>query len=122
MSTLLTPGLYRQPTLPVRATGPIARGDVALFLGYAVRGPVGVPVRVESSALFETLFGPRPAQGFLWPAIKGFFETGGVAAYAMRLTDASAAPARATIGLWSAQASFPWPMIDPRRLSGASQV
>ena len=61
MPTLLTPGLYRQPALPVRATGPLARGDVALFLGYAVRGPVGVPVRVESPALFETLFGPRAA-------------------------------------------------------------
>lgn len=122
MSTLLTPGLYRQPALPVRATGPLARGDVALFLGYAVRGPVGVPVRIESPALFETLFGPRPAHGFLWPAVKGFFETGGGAAYVLRLTDASATAASATVGLWSAQASFPWPMIDPRRLRGANQA
>lgn len=122
MSLLLTPGLYRQPALPVRATGPLARGDVALLLGYAVRGPVGVPVRVESPALFETLFGPRPGNGFLWPAIKGFFETGGGAAYALRLTDAGAAAASAAVGLWSAQASFPWPMIDPRRFGAASQA
>jgi hypothetical protein len=121
-TTLLTPGLYRQPTLPVRATGPLVRGDVALLLGYAVRGPVGVPVRVESPALFETLFGPRPDQGFLWPAIKGFFETGGAVAYAMRLTDSSAAAASATVGLWHAQASFPWPMIDPRRLGTTPQA
>jgi hypothetical protein len=122
MTTLLTPGLYRQPALPVRATGPLARGDVALFLGYAVRGPVGVPVRVESPALFETLFGPRPPQGFLWPAVKGFFETAGAAAYVLRLTDASATPATATVGLWAAQASFPWPMIDPRRLRATTQA
>ena len=121
-TTLLTPGLYRQPTLPVRATGPIARGDVALFLGYAVRGPVGIPVRVESPALFETLFGPRPALGFLWPAIKGFFETGGVAAYALRLTDNSATAASAPVGTWLTRASFPWPMIDPRRLGTAAQT
>ena len=121
MPTLLTPGLYRQPALPVRATGPLARGDVALFLGYAVRGPVGVPVRVESPALFETLFGPRPAQGFLWPAVKGFFETGGAAAYVLRLADGSATPARAAVGPWTAKASFPWPMIDPRRLRAATQ-
>lgn len=119
---LLTPGLYRQPALPVRAAGPIARGDVALFLGYAVRGPVGTPVRVESPALFETLFGPRPAHGFLWPAVKGFFENGGAAAYVLRLADASATAASAGVGAWTARASFPWPMIDPRRLRGASQA
>ena len=122
MTLLLTPGLYRQPALPVRATGTLARGDVALFLGYAVRGPVGVPVRVESPALFETLFGPRPAQGFLWPAVKGFFENGGAAAYALRLTDSSATAASAPVGPWTARASFPWPMIDPRRLRGATQA
>src|SRR5689334_21061045 len=77
MTTLLTPGLYRQSALPVRVTGPLARGDVALFLGYAARGPLGVPIRIESLALFETVFGPRPAEGFLWPAVKAFFENGG---------------------------------------------
>lgn len=121
MTTLLTPGLYRQPALPVRATGPLARGDVALFLGYAPRGPVGVPIRVESLALFETIFGPRPVHGFLWPGIKGFFETGGAAAYALRLADDSATTARAALGPWEALASFPWPMIDPNRLRDASQ-
>src|SRR4051812_46360322 len=115
MATLLTPGLYRLPALPVRATGPVARGDVALLLGYAQRGPVGVPVRLESATLFETLFGPRPLQGFLWPAVKGFFENGGTACYAMRLTDQNAAAARVAVGPWTAIASFPWLMIDPRR-------
>jgi hypothetical protein len=115
MTTLLAPGLYRQPTLPVRATGSLARGDVASFLGFTVRGPVGVPVRIESLAQFETLFGPRSAHGFLWPAVKGFFETGGAAAYSLRLTDKSATAASALIGQWTARDSFPWPMIDPRR-------
>ena len=122
MATLLTPGLYRQPALPVRATGPIARGDVALFIGYAQRGPVGVPIRLESATLFETLFGPRPLQGFLWSAVKGFFENGGAACYAMRLTDPTASAARSGVGDWTAVASFPWPMIDPRRLGRAPQA
>jgi hypothetical protein len=121
MSMLLTPGLYRQPALPVRATGPLARSDVAVLVGYATRGPVGVPVRVESPAAFEALFGPRLAHGFLWPAVKGFFENGGAAAYALRVADDSSA-ASASVGAWTARASFPWPMIDPRRLRGAAQA
>lgn len=132
---LLTPGLYRQPALPVRATGPLSRGDVTVFLGYATRGPVGiagmggyfsgVPVRVESLPTFETLFGPPPGPGFLWYGVKGFFETGGVAAYILRLADSSATEASAELdgaGGWTARASFPWPMIDPRRLTGAGQA
>jgi Bacteriophage tail sheath protein len=134
---LLTPGLYRQPALPVRATGPLSRGDVTVFLGYAARGPVGaagpgsggnfsgVPVRVESLPMFEGLFGPPPGPGFLWYAVKGFFETGGVAAYVLRLADSSATAASAELsgpGGWTARASFPWPMIDPRRLTGAGQA
>lgn len=120
MNTLLTPGLYRQPTLPVRATGPLTRGDVAILLGYATRGPVGVPVRVDGLAAFESIFGPPRAHGFLWPAVKGFFENGGVAAYALRLTDGTALAATAPVGGWTARASFPWPMVDPRRLRGAT--
>lgn len=137
MTILLTPGLYRQPALPVRATGPLSRGDVTVFLGYAVRGPVGapdpgsgghfvgVPVRVESLPMFESLFGPPPGPGFLWYAVKGFFETGGAVAYVLRLADPSATAASAKLGGsagWMARASFPWPMIDPRRLTGAGQA
>lgn len=122
MTALLAPGLYRLPAQPAHAIGPLARGDVPVFLGYAPRGPIGVAVRVESLPMFESLFGPRPEIGMLWPAIKGFFENGGRAAYVLRLVDDDAQAAAVTFGQWTAQASFPWPMIDPRRLRGASQA
>jgi hypothetical protein len=141
LTTLLTPGLYRQPALPVRATGPLARGDVTVFLGYAARGPVGapgpggdfvgVPVRVEGLPMFESLFGPPPGPGFLWYAVKGYFETGGLVAYVLRLADPTATAASAALPVpgvgegttgWTVRASFPWPMIDPRRLAATGQA
>ena len=47
MNALLTPGLYRQPVEPVRPVASLSRGDIAVFVGYARRGPVSLPVRIE---------------------------------------------------------------------------
>ena len=119
---LLTPGVYRQPLDPTRPGGRLARGDVPLLLGYATRGPVGRPVRVDSIGQFETVFGGPRVQGYLWHATKGFFETGGRSAYIVRVATGSARPATVegavedAIVKWRAEASFPWRMIDPRRL------
>jgi uncharacterized protein len=119
-----TPGLYRERLDPVRAIGPVARGDVPVLLGYTVRGPAAAPVRVDSLQQLEAVFGPPPAHGHLWPAVKGFFETGGRSAYVIRVASASARAAEAvdspggTAVAWRSRASFPWTMIDPRRLAG----
>jgi uncharacterized protein len=122
---LLTPGVYRQPLEPIRAAGRLARGDIPVLLGYATRGPVGQPVRVYSVRQYEDVFGPARATGFLWHAVKGFFETGGRTAYVIRVATTSARAAsvdQATAApfTWRAEAAFPWRMIDPRRLSGAA--
>lgn len=118
MSFPLTPGLYRKPVEPVRAAGSLARGDIPVFLGYAHRGPVGAAVRVQSLTQFEEIYGQ--ALGFLWHSVKGFFETGGRALYVLRVTDPGASVATADLpNGWRAQASFPWPMIDPKRLAGS---
>ncbi len=118
MSFPLTPGLYRKPVEPVRAAGALARGDIPVFLGYAHRGPVGAAVRVQSLTQFEEIYGA--ALGFLWHAVKGFFETGGQALYVLRVTDDGAQVATANLpNGWQAEASFPWPMIDPKRLVGS---
>lgn len=120
MTSLLTPGLHRQPLDPVRSAGRLARGDVPVLLGYATGGPVGAAVRISSVRQFEDVFGAPPAHGFLWHAVKGFFETGGRAAYALRVATARARPAQVLLRdaplTWRATASFPWDMIDPRRL------
>ncbi|MEV4351495.1 phage tail sheath C-terminal domain-containing protein [Actinoplanes sp. NPDC049596] len=124
MTRPLTPGVYRRPLEPIRTGGRLTRGDIPALLGYAARGPVGEPVRVWSVRQYEEVFGPARATGFLWHAVKGFFETGGRAAYIIRVATTAARPA--TVDLrpgapftWRAEASFPWLMIDPRRLSGA---
>ncbi len=124
MTGLLTPGVYRQPLEPIRSAGRLARGDVPALLGYATRGPVGQPVRVYSVRQFEEVFGSARATGFLWHAVKGFFETGGRTAYVIRVATGTARAASVDQVphpfTWRAEASFPWRMIDPRRLSGAA--
>lgn len=123
----LTPGIYRQPLAPIRAPGRLARGDVPAMCGYAVRGPVNAPARIYSMAQFEAIFGPPTGYGHLWHALKGFFETGGRAAYVLRVATKATAPATTVLPatgnlLWKARASFPWPMIDPRRLAGLDRA
>jgi hypothetical protein len=118
----LAPGLYYEPVQPVRADGLLARGDVPLFIGFTRRGPVRRAARVESMREVAALFGGPPAVGHLMPALRGFFETGGAAAYVLRLAvgedpeEGVAAHAFATG--WRASASFNWTLIDPRRIAG----
>ncbi|TJZ91294.1 phage tail sheath protein [Paracoccus gahaiensis] len=115
MCALTAPGLYPQPVAPVRALGRLSRGDVAVFLGYARRGPVDMPVRVESLTLADEIFGPALEGGYLHAGLKGFFENGGRTAYVIRLAPDAARPASVMIGGgWVAQASFGWSLVDPR--------
>ncbi|MGS4947718.1 phage tail sheath C-terminal domain-containing protein [Meridianimarinicoccus sp. RP-17] len=126
MTTLATPGLYRQPVEPVRAVGRLARGDIAVFLGYCRRGPLGRPVRVHALRQAEEIFGAALDHGYLWHALKGFFETGGRAAYVIRVATTAARAAevtqRASALSWRARASFPWLSIDPRKLNRAERA
>ncbi|MFC8918397.1 phage tail sheath family protein [Streptomyces sp. NPDC057116] len=80
------------------------RTDVAAFLGRLRRGPVGVPVRVESWNDVVGTFGPPPGPSggdtpqdgaFATPyALRGFFENGGRTAWVVRVSG-PAATARA---------------------------
>lgn len=131
MSTLLTPGVYRRPVAPVRAAGRLSRGDVPVFLGYARRGPVGLPVRIESLTAFQQLFGAALEVGHLHSSVKGFFETGGHTAYVVRVAatpteeEPDRGPRTAGVrldpdgpdtGIWRAEAGFSWAAVDPREL------
>lgn len=136
MTLFATPGIYRQTLEPAYRPGTLARGDIAVFLGYATRGPVLVPVRLQSLSQFEDVFGPRLVGGHLWDGIKGFFETGGIAAYAIRITDGTeraasadltpppdpATPDTVPVARWQAEASFPWRMVDPQRANPVSRA
>ena len=122
---MTAPGLYPQPLAQLRASGRLSRGDVPVFLGYARRGPAYAPVRIESLTMFEEVFGLALEAGYLYSALKGFFENGGRATYVIRLVPEAACAAQvrlvaeqdsvAQLGCyWLAQASFAWSLIDPR--------
>jgi hypothetical protein len=117
----LAPGLYYEPVQPVRADGLLTRGDVPLFIGFTRRGPVRQALRVHSLREVIALFGDPPDAGHLMPALRGFFETGGAAAYVMRLAIGDD-PADGVAGFtfangWRAWAAFNWRLIDPNTLA-----
>ncbi|HEV8474982.1 MAG TPA: hypothetical protein VGR82_19570, partial [Methylomirabilota bacterium] len=88
---------------PQTLDGALPRMDVALFVGFAARGPLDVPVAVESLAEFEAVYGTglvlarevdtaepvspavptrdadtgEPVAGLLHPSVRGFFGNGG---------------------------------------------
>src|SRR5262245_62573752 len=63
----------------------LPRMDIAFFVGFAARGPLGAAVAVESLAEFEAVFGAglvlardrktgERLGGLLHPAVRGFFS------------------------------------------------
>lgn len=79
------PGVYYQTvdagSLPVTPL----RTDIAAFVGIAERGPVDVPVPVESWQQFVSWYGGCGAVGFLAYSVRGFFENGGRRCWAVRV-------------------------------------
>lgn len=61
------------------------RIDVAGFLGFASRGPVGTPVRIQSWKSFEDQFGGFSPDCFLPQSVFGYFANGGEACYVVRV-------------------------------------
>lgn len=99
------PGLrFDVPAEPLDEALP--RMDIALFVGFASRGPVGVPVAVESLVEFEAVFGGElllvPAateadedtRALMPGSIAQFFLQGGRRAWVMRVTGDDAVTTR----------------------------
>lgn len=74
----------------------LPRMDVALFAGFAARGPVGLPVAVEDAQQFAAVFGDDAplawdaergelARAQLAPAVRLFFANGGRRCWVLRL-------------------------------------
>lgn len=84
----------------------LPRMDIAFFVGFAQRGPVGVPVAVESTVEFETVFGGElllvPAnseadedtQALMPGSVAQFFLQGGRRAWVMRVAGDDAVTTR----------------------------
>ncbi|GAB3451436.1 phage tail protein [Actinophytocola sediminis] len=80
------------------------RTDVAAFLGRTRRGPVDLPVRVESWNDVLGAFGQPDGSCATPQALRGFFENGGRTAWVLRVSG----PARTASALWTVdQGGFP---------------
>lgn len=124
MTVLAKPGVYLAPVRPSARVAGLARADVPVLIGYAWRGPAMVPVRIGSLRQFEGIFGSRFEGAHLFDAVKGFFETGGLAAYVVRVVGVSAAPAQVSLGDgsgWRAEAQTSLRRIVPLDAVQASQ-
>ncbi|MEV4145780.1 phage tail sheath subtilisin-like domain-containing protein [Amycolatopsis sp. NPDC049691] len=73
------------------------RTDVAVFLGRTRRGPVGLPVRVESWNDVVGEFGPPDGTSATPYALRGFFENDGRTAWVLRVSG----PAQPASALWT---------------------
>lgn len=85
------PGIYRAVQQPPAAFQPV-RLDVAGFVGAAPRGPVDVPVAVDSWADYLWRFGGYEGPGLLPHAVAAFFSQGGVRAHVLRVSPLPRSP------------------------------
>ncbi len=80
----------------------LPRMDVALFVGFAERGPTHRPVAVDSVDGYAAVFGgdvvlahgERPVTAALAPSVRGFFSNGGTRAWVIRVARTAALEGR----------------------------
>ncbi len=89
------PGVYFEPAAPARRPARPLRTDVAGFVGYAARGPLGVAVEVKDWRAFERAFGGAVPWAHLGASVRGFFENGGATCVVARVADPLEAAAAA---------------------------
>lgn len=74
----------------------LPRMDIALFVGFASSGPVGIPVVLESAEQFNTIFGKdlplvwdrekgETVSAYLAPTVRAFFRNGGRRCWVIRV-------------------------------------
>jgi hypothetical protein len=89
------PGFRFEAVAPSREDV-LPRMDVALFVGFAATGPVGIPVAVESAEQFKTIFGDdlplvwdaekgAAVKALLAPTVRSFFRNGGRRCWILRV-------------------------------------
>lgn len=75
--TYESPGVYYQTADTSSNTAVGIRTDVAGFIGIAQRGPIDLPVAIESWRQFQVIFGSFTGLGYLAYTVRAFFENGG---------------------------------------------
>jgi hypothetical protein len=126
---------------PLREVLP--RMDIAVFAGFAARGPIGTPVALEDAADFIPIFGSdaplawdpeteTTTFAYLAPAVRAFFRNGGTRCWVVRVAGAASANAfpipgvvRLSGGVITpafAHASSPGRWSDDLRVGSAASV
>ena len=97
-SALTFPGVYIEE-IPsgVRTITGVAT-SIALFIGWAPRGPSDRAARLTSFADYERQFGGLDRRSLLGYAVKQFFDNGGSDAYVIRIHASTAVSAEGSIG------------------------
>lgn len=85
MASYTTPGVYYETVDASGAAIAAVRTDVAGFVGIAERGPVDLPVPVESYRQFQAHFGDVIGSGYLAYTVRAFFENGGRRCWVIRV-------------------------------------
>ncbi|MGZ9106377.1 MAG: phage tail sheath family protein, partial [Rhodoplanes sp.] len=90
-ATLLQPGVYIEE-IPsgVRTITGVAT-SIAMFIGWAPRGPVDRALRITSFADFQRAYGGLDRRSLLGYSVKQFFDNGGADAYVIRIASTDAA-------------------------------
>ncbi len=93
--TTSSPGISFEAVAPPLAES-LPRMDIAGFVGFAERGPIGTPVPVEGIERFRDVFGGpvelardeetgRMDTSYLLPAVEAFFQNGGRRCWVVRV-------------------------------------
>lgn len=109
-ATLTYPGVYiEEVSSGVRTITGVAT-SIALFIGWAARGPTDRAVRISSFSDYERQFGGLDQRTLLGYSVKHFYDNGGADAYVLRLADTDADTASASSGdlSFSASSSGAW--------------
>src|SRR6186997_788067 len=81
------PGVYIDefaPGAPIEGVGT----STAAFIGIAPDGEYDRPMKITSWDQYLTEFGAQPVPGcYLWYAVRGFFENGGLVCYVVRASN-----------------------------------
>jgi len=105
---LLQPGVYiEEVPSGVRTITGVAT-SIALFIGWAPRGPVDRALRLTSFADYERAYGGPDSRSLLGYSVRHFYDNGGSDAYILRIADAATmATAAGDIGDLHIPASSP---------------
>src|SRR5438105_1026827 len=110
------PGVYYQTVDAGAPEVTPLRTDIVGFVGIAARGPIDMPVPVQSWRQFASWFGSFTAYAYLAYAVRAFFENGGSRCWIVRVASAGDGA-----GAQAASALFPNVAGDAWRIRASSE-